>query len=160
MGFAGFVALFWMQNYRVAQRTLQDTSVFANEVVAHLPVGLIATDPQGRIAFFNTSAEKISGISKSSALGQLPDQVMPHGTCGLNDLLQHSLQLIQQDAAAKEVQIQLNVQDGLCRALIDPDRFSQCLLNLYLNAIQAMPDGGRLTIGCTRESSGNIWGLP
>lgn len=298
LGFAGFVALFWMQNYRVAQRTLQDTSVFANEVVAHLPVGLIATDPQGRIAFFNTSAEKISGISKSSALGQLPDQVMPHGTCGLNDLLkqgrtvreqemvcsfgekqnipvsvsatrivneldqlvghvliirdlgevrrlqeeirrqeklaalggmaagvaheirnplssikglatylagkfgpesedrdaarvmvqevdrlnrvisellefarpsditpramdvgellQHSLQLIQQDAAAKEVQIQLNVQDGLCRALIDPDRLSQCLLNLYLNAIQAMPDGGRLTIGCTRESSGNI----
>lgn len=298
LGFAGFVALFWMQNYRVAQRSLQDTSVFANEVVAHLPVGLIATDPQGRIAFFNASAEKISGISKSSALGQLPDQVMPLGACGLNTLLkqgrtvreqemvcsfgdkrnkpvsvsatrivneldqlvghvliirdlgevrrlqeeirrqeklaalggmaagvaheirnplssikglatylagkfspesedrdaarimvqevdrlnrvisellefarpsditpramdmgallQHSLQLIQQDAAAKEVQIELNVQDGLCRALIDPDRFSQCLLNLYLNAIQAMPDGGRLTIGCTQEDSGDI----
>jgi two-component system sensor histidine kinase HydH len=298
LGFAGFVALFWMQSYRMAQRSLQDTSVFANEVVAHLPVGLIATDPQGRIAFFNTSAEQISGISKSSALGQLPDQVMPHDACGLNALLkqgrtvreqemvcsfgdkqnipvsvsatrivneldqlvghvliirdlgevrrlqeairrqeklaalggmaagvaheirnplssikglatylagkfgpesddrdaarvmvqevdrlnrvisellefarpsditpqamdvgallQHSLKLIQQDAATKEVQIQLNVQGGLCRALIDPDRFSQCLLNLYLNAIQAMPDGGRLTIGCAREDSGVI----
>jgi two-component system, NtrC family, sensor histidine kinase HydH len=51
LGFAGFVSLFWMNSYRIARRSLQDTSAFADEVVTHLPVGLIATDRQGRIAF-------------------------------------------------------------------------------------------------------------
>jgi two-component system sensor histidine kinase HydH len=37
---------------------------------------------------------------------------------------------------------------------IDPDRFSQCLLNLYLNALQAMAPGGRLTIrSASREGN-------
>ena len=31
-------------------------------------------------------------------------------------------------------------------AELDPDRLTQCLLNLYLNALQAMDDGGQLTI--------------
>ena len=37
LGFAGFVSLFWMHSYRVARRSLRDTSVFAKEVVGHLP---------------------------------------------------------------------------------------------------------------------------
>jgi len=31
-------------------------------------------------------------------------------------------------------------------AEMDSDRFSQCLLNLYLNSLQAMDSGGQLTI--------------
>ncbi|MBW1728778.1 MAG: hypothetical protein JRJ62_14670 [Deltaproteobacteria bacterium] len=43
-------------------------------------------------------------------------------------------------------------------AEIDSDRFSQCLLNLYLNALQAMDTGGRLTIenSITEGNSINI----
>ena len=42
----------------------------------------------------------------------------------------------------------MHIADDLCPARIDPDRLTQCLLNLYLNAIQAMGDGGMLRVQC------------
>ena len=64
----------------------------------------------------------------------------------LNVLLQHSVRLVQQEAAAQSVQIQLDLFSGPLMAEVDPDRLAQCFLNLYLNALQAMEKGGRLTI--------------
>lgn len=292
LGFAGFVSLFWMNSYRAARRSLQDTSAFADEVVTHLPVGLIATDRSGRIIFFNAAAEALSGVPRAAALGQAPRQVLPdalyalmetvdqgqaiddremvcafdHGKSvpvsvsaarivnedghlvgkvlivrdlgelrrlqaevrrqeklaalgglaagvaheirnplssikglatyfagkfaegspdrdvakvmsqevdrlnrvigellefarpsdlkvrrsDINALLRHSLQLVRQDAAAKGVELAEELAPEVCDALIDPDRLAQCLLNLYLNAIHAMPDGGRLTVAGTQ----------
>ena len=37
--------------------------------------------------------------------------------------------------------------------MIDADRIAQCLLNIYLNAIQAMEHGGTLTVRCESEGS-------
>ncbi|EGY25321.1 his Kinase A domain protein [Desulfovibrio sp. A2] len=37
-------------------------------------------------------------------------------------------------------------QRGVPRALLDPDRFSQALLNVFLNALEAMPHGGELAV--------------
>ena len=64
LGFGGFISLFWLHSYRVARRSLHDTSVFANEVVRHLPVGLIATDRSGKVTFFNAAAEQITDLKK------------------------------------------------------------------------------------------------
>jgi len=287
LGFAGFLSLFWMHNYRITRRSLQDTSAFADEVVFNLPVGLIATDRNGRIAVFNTAAAKISGLDPSRALGQNPDRVLPAQLCGLkvsldqgviirekemmcafngdkvpvsvsatrivnenneavghililrdlvevhrlhaeirrqeklaalgglaagvaheirnplssikglatyfgekfapqsedrnlaqvmiqevdrlnrvisellefarptdikrrpydlNELLRHCLQLVHQDAADKQIEIQSHLASDLCRVAVDPDRMSQCILNLYLNAIEAMVSHGRLIV--------------
>jgi two-component system sensor histidine kinase HydH len=60
LGFGGFVSLYLAENYRATRRLLQDTSAFADEVVISLPVGLIATGRDGKIAFFNGTAEKIT----------------------------------------------------------------------------------------------------
>jgi two-component system sensor histidine kinase HydH len=64
----------------------------------------------------------------------------------INELIEHSVRLIQQEATTKGVTIKLNPSQQLMTAEIDSDRISQCLLNLYLNALQAMDNGGRLTI--------------
>ena len=298
LGFAGFLSLFWMQNYRAARRSLQDTSAFANEVVAHLPVGLIATDSRGRIAFFNAAAEKITDTPRSEAIGQDPARILPQRLCGLeseietghtiteremtcrfraadpvpvsvsatrifneveqlvgnvlilrdlgevrrleaeirrqeklaalgalaagvaheirnplssikglatyfsglfskdsddrraarvmieevdrlnrvisdlldfarptdlkrravdlNPLLQHALGLIQQDAATQKITVDQHLSDDLCPADADPDRLSQCLLNLFVNAVQAMSPGGRLTVSTRREKGQQV----
>ncbi len=295
LGFAGFVSLFWMHNYQAARRSLQDTSAFADEIVTHLPVGVIATDRQGRIAFFNSSAEKIIGVPMEKAIGRLPDELLPEQLGGLqemldnghiisekemeckfggqqivplsisatriineegvlvgrvlilrdlgevrrlqaeiqrqeklvalgglaagvaheirnplssikglatyfggkfaegsedrevagvmirevdrlnrvisellefarptdiqsrltdiNELLRRSLQLVQQDAAAKQIVIEPHLSEDLCPVGVDPDRVSQCLLNLYLNAIQAMPQGGRLEVASALQNN-------
>jgi two-component system sensor histidine kinase HydH len=74
-----------------------------------------------------------------------PPMLKPQ-TMLVNDLLAHSVRLVQQEAAAKNVDVQLNPCPDSVTADVDPDRFTQCLLNLYLNALQAMENGGRLTI--------------
>ena len=88
LGIGGFVSMFWAHSYRSAKRSLQDTSAFANEVVAHLPVGLIATDRNGRITFFNSTAQSITGIHSSEARGKNPDDILPSEWCGLKSHLQ------------------------------------------------------------------------
>jgi two-component system sensor histidine kinase HydH len=77
-------------------------------------------------------------------------------TTDLAPLLDRSLKLIQPDAAAKNIRIELTVRDGVCAAVIDPDRVTQCLLNLYLNAIEAMDDGGVLAVKCFPDGSGDF----
>ena len=39
---------------------------------------------------------------------------------------------------------------------IDADRLSQCLLNLYINALQSMEKGGRLSVQSARSKDGRI----
>jgi two-component system sensor histidine kinase HydH len=72
----------------------------------------------------------------------------------LNELLKHSARLIQQEATAKNIQIHLNLTPDAVEAEVDPDRLTQCFLNLYLNALQAMKNGGQLAIvSATRVDS-------
>ncbi len=288
LGLGGFLSLFWIQNYQTTRRLLQDTSAFATEVVANLPVGVIATGPDGRIAFLNEAAEAITGHTFEAARGTTPDRILPEdwdslkrlldkgktlleremecsfsgggsvplsvsGTrivneegylvghllilrdlrevrslqeeirrqeklaalggmaagiaheirnplssikglatlfndrfeegseekeaagvmlrevdrlnrvisellefarpsdlkpkaVDLNELLEHSVRLVQQDAKGKAIRIELSPYSGLPPVPIDPDRFSQAVLNLFLNAIQAMDKGGVLSI--------------
>ncbi len=69
-------------------------------------------------------------------------------------LVRHVLRLVRQDAAHRGVTVRVETpadgQDSLPhalpRALLDPDRFSQALLNVFLNALEAMPDGGELAV--------------
>jgi two-component system sensor histidine kinase HydH len=288
LGMAGFISMFWMQSYRSAKKSLQDTSAIADEVVASLPVGLIATDKDGKIAFYNGAAERITGLNLSESRGKDPEIILPSHFCGLaesldrgesisekemefeftenkivpvsvsaskiineegqfvgqvliirdlgevrrlqdeirrteklaaigglaagvaheirnplssikgiasyfknkfdesssdkemadvmiqevdrlnrvisellefarppeikpkttdvNSLIMHSVRLIEKEASSKEIAIRLDLSQQPLSAEIDSDRFSQCLLNLYLNALQAMGKGGQLSI--------------
>jgi two-component system sensor histidine kinase HydH len=74
----------------------------------------------------------------------------------IGQLISRSIQLVQQDAANKRIEIKMSIADDICPAWIDPDRLTQCLLNLYLNAIQAMGDGGTLTVTCKPGETSNF----
>ena len=288
LGMAGFISMYWMQSYRSAKRSLQDTSAIADEVVSSLPVGLIATDKDGKIAFHNSAAERITGLNLTEARGKDPEEILPSHFCGLkesldrgesisekemeceftedkiipvsisaskivneegqfvgqvliirdlgevrrlqdeirrneklaaigglaagvaheirnplssikgiatyfenkfekdsgdqemagvmvhevdrlnrvitellefarptdlklketevNSLIEHSVRLIEKEAAIRDISVKLDLSQQPLSAEIDSDRFSQCLLNLYLNSIQAMDKGGQLHI--------------
>jgi two-component system sensor histidine kinase HydH len=49
-------------------------------------------------------------------------------------------------AAEKGVSLDLRVGPDADTFVLDPDLIHQALLNLYLNALEAMPQGGRLTV--------------
>lgn len=57
---------------------------------------------------------------------------------GMKDLLRHSLGV--------DVRLETILADELWRTHIDPNQFENALLNLAVNAGDAMPDGGRLVI--------------
>jgi two-component system sensor histidine kinase HydH len=287
-----------MQEYHSAQKSLQDTSAIKDQVVTSLPVGLIATDKDGKIAFYNSAAERITGLDLAQARGKESDTILPRHLCGLkesldlgesisekemeceftenkivpvsisaskiineegkfvgqviiirdlgevrrlqdeirrteklaaigglaagvaheirnplssikgiasyykgkfedgsedkemagvmieevdrlsrvisellefarptklnkkpsdiNELLKHSTRLVEQEAAAKKIGIQLNLVSGSAEADVDPDRLAQCFLNLFLNAMQAMENGGRLIVSSSTSVNGNI----
>ena len=288
LGMAGFISLFWLQSFRTTQRSLQDTSAIADQVVKSLPVGLVATDKDGKISIYNKAAERITGLDLKNARGIEPASIMPANFCGLreyldrgesisekemeceftsdkivpisisassivneegtfvgqvlilrdlgeirrleeevrrkeklaaigglaagvaheirnplssikgiasyykskfaddsedkemagvmieevdrlgrvisqllefarpaelnlrpanlNEILEHSATLVKQEAIAKNIQIDLNLTPKGEPVVVDPDRLTQCFLNLYLNGLQAMENGGRLTI--------------
>ncbi|KFK92183.1 MULTISPECIES: two-component system sensor histidine kinase ZraS [unclassified Serratia (in: enterobacteria)] len=64
----------------------------------------------------------------------------------INEVLEHSLHLIRQDAESKNITIRYCRNQALPLAELDPDRLTQALLNLYLNAIQAIGSDGLLEV--------------
>lgn len=82
--------------------------------------------------------KQLSGFSK-----------MPSGErkeCYINEIIQTSVNLIQYDKKAKNINIVKELSPTLPMIAIDGNQLSQVFVNLILNAIDAMPDGGTLTI--------------
>jgi signal transduction histidine kinase len=70
----------------------------------------------------------------------------------LHDVLQHALMLIEYKEPAG-LEVTTDFDPALPRVIADPQQLTQVFLNLLTNAVQAMPDGGALTVA-TRLLSG------
>jgi len=65
----------------------------------------------------------------------------------LAPVLNGMLALLSPQAAAQHVTLVEDLRLGDARAACDRQQLTQAIMNVLLNAIQAMPNGGRLTIG-------------
>jgi two-component system, NtrC family, sensor histidine kinase HydH len=63
----------------------------------------------------------------------------------VNEILQRTFKLLQ-GQFPPSVEIALDLGGSLPRVACDPEQLKQVFLNLALNAVQAMPQGGRLTV--------------
>ena len=88
------------------------------------------------------------------SIGELLDYARPQPlnrqSVRLNELLANSLQLVAADAQVLGVELDYQPAAQSTVLAIDADRITQVLLNLYLNSLQAMNEGGRLQVR-TRE---------
>lgn len=64
----------------------------------------------------------------------------------LTDLVRHVIRLVEGEARKNAVEIDVKAGEDLPQVDIDPDKIKQVLLNIFLNALSAMPAGGRLSI--------------
>ena len=75
----------------------------------------------------------------------------------METMINHSLKMIERDAQAKHINVKTDISLDVSNVHIDPDRMNQVFLNLYLNAIEAMEDGGTLSVALRqREDLKNV----
>jgi two-component system sensor histidine kinase HydH len=72
-------------------------------------------------------------------------------TVHVKSFIEDSLKLIERQALEAGIQIETSLLIEMDIVCFDPDRLNQVLLNLYLNAIESMEDGGKLTVLLTRD---------
>lgn len=71
----------------------------------------------------------------------------------IGELIDHALKVVSHEASAAGVAISKKLDEKLPEMLVDPDRLLQVLLNILINAIQAMDNGGEITIFTKTEGS-------
>ncbi|MBM3287824.1 MAG: hypothetical protein FJY88_10815 [Candidatus Eisenbacteria bacterium] len=73
------------------------------------------------------------------------------GSCSVLPVLRGALDLMERDLARAGVESALESPPGDLRARVDPARLHQALINLFLNARDAMPHGGKLSVRASAE---------
>lgn len=101
-----------------------------------------------------TAEVMISEVERlDRVISQLLEFARPSGLnirpSDVGELIRRSLRLIEGDAKGKGVEVRTEIDPALPPLPMDSDRINQALLNLYINAIQAMAGGGVLTITAT-----------
>jgi len=74
----------------------------------------------------------------------------------LNDIIAQALSLVAHSAEMQHVEVIKNLSPNLPQVMADPDQLQQVCTNLMLNAIQAMPEGGTLTLRTSADSEGQV----
>jgi len=64
----------------------------------------------------------------------------------INSLLKGSLELVKANCARENIDIIIESADNAPKALVDRNRIESVFVNLLMNAIQAMPNGGKIII--------------
>jgi signal transduction histidine kinase len=76
----------------------------------------------------------------------------------LNSVVQKTLMFAAQHRSGKNIEKKLELEENLPPVYVDPKQIQQVLLNLILNALQAMQNGGVLTVRTElAEADGKQW---
>jgi signal transduction histidine kinase len=96
-------------------------------------------------------AERSSGIVKNLLEFSRTDH--DHfENISIKEMVQKTGRLLKNELSIKQINFHTNVQENLPKALIDKSRLQQALVNLLLNGIHAMPDGGDLFLNINFDS--------
>jgi nitrogen-specific signal transduction histidine kinase/CheY-like chemotaxis protein len=119
----------------------------------HLAERLAANKELHKIADdIATAAERGSDLTRSLLAFARKQPLMPRDIdigqkiLGMEQLLRRTL--------GEHVECEFRIDPGLWRASVDPGQLASALLNLVLNARDAMPSGGRLTVKVQNISLG------
>jgi len=97
-----------------------------------------------------TQVERASGTVRN-LLDFTREERMPLTDVSLREVLFSTAQLVQNEATLGSVELEIDVAESLPRLRANPRNLQQVFLNLFLNAIQAMPGGGTLRVTATED---------
>ena len=102
----------------------------------------------GRVQIINEVLEQISRLDKTvNDLLFFGKPTVAEPTCtDINTALKKILVFASQHRGGKNIEKRLELKDDLPPVYVDPKQIQQVFLNLFLNAVQAMQNGGTLTV--------------
>jgi two-component system sensor histidine kinase HydH len=77
VGLGGWISLMAAQGYSISQDALKRVQAFTGLLISRLPVGIIATDQEGLIRTFNSSAAAMTARTAESVQNGEPGSVLP-----------------------------------------------------------------------------------
>lgn len=90
------------------------------------------------------------------AIGELLDYAKPaqlkRERASVTEIIEKTVSLTRVDAESFGITLRLTMDEDLPQVMLDQDKMNQVFLNLFLNAIQAMEDGGELLVATERDA--------
>ncbi len=118
---------------------------FAQDLLSETP----SDDPRSqRLQIIETETRRCGQLMRNLLDLASPPQTQLILT-DLSSLIHHSLALMSGRTRRGKVATELRLSTELPQLLVDPQQLEQVLLNLFFNAIEAMPEGGILTVSGT-----------
>ncbi|MBI5017142.1 MAG: HAMP domain-containing protein [Deltaproteobacteria bacterium] len=91
----------------------------------------------------------VQGLLDYSRVGGMEKRLLR-----LAEVVEGSLFLVQKASRSQAVAVEVRVAPEVPAVLGDPEKLKQALLNFYINALQAMPSGGRLEVSVEPAAGG------
>ena len=120
------------------------------------------TQPGGREEeAANTMVSEVDRLNR--VVSELLDFARPAAIAvsetNLREVVDRALRLAEADIKAKRIRVRVEEAPGFPAVFISPERFTQALLNLFLNAVQAMEPDGELRISIRRRLDADTFSL-
>lgn len=103
-----------------------------------------------RLQIINSQIERIENIVRDM-LDRTRFGAVELKPVNLNELLHKTIDTVEPTLQEKNVELQLDLPDEITEISGDSDRLQQVFLNLINNALDAMPDGGKLKISTYKK---------
>ena len=101
-------------------------------------LALTLDDMRDAVSRANSIIQELLGLSSTSDFRPKPGD--------LNGVIERSLRLMHNELVASRIEIRENLSASLPKVPLDAGRLQQVFINCIMNAIQAMPGGGTLTM--------------
>jgi two-component system NtrC family sensor kinase len=76
--------------------------------------------------------------------------------CRIKDIIERSMGLVSNHLKISKVKQHITIAKHLPSVYVDPSQIEQVLINLFINAIQAMPQGGELFVQAGQEKDNGL----
>ncbi len=107
------------------------------------------------IQFIGEESERINRML-TSFLGFAKPKPPNFREVDLKDILEKTLDLISIPAQTRQVQIEKEFPNGKVLIFLDPEQIREALVNLEMNALEAMPGGGTLRIVLNQKEKTDV----